>query len=204
MLSSRILVALLVGLFISATVSASPIFDGNFTVGEYYSALNDGDGNEPVIQDDLDIKTVGFDVDDDYFYLGVEVYAGPLATDGGAETMLGQTRFYARFDTGSATDDMLQINLNASGVINVILNGTVLATGDYDVAIGSGGTNSGLELRVDKALLSPLNFTFFGQIDDTGWANDDQIFGAVDIPEPVTLTLMAIGLPLALIRRRRR
>ncbi len=204
MLSSRILVALLVGLFIAATASASPVtFDGNIDVNDsYYATLTDGD--EATVPNDLDIESVGFDLYDGYFWMGVEVYTGPMATDGGDETMLGETKFYARFEAGSGTD-LLIITLDAGVVSEVKLNGTVLTVGDtedYEAMLGS-GVNGGLEIKIDDSLLSPISFTFFGQLDDTGWGNDDQIAGFVEVPEPVTLTLIAIGLPLVLIRRRR-
>ena len=204
MLSSRILVALSVGLFIAATASASPItFDGNIDANDsYYATLTDGD--EATVQNDLDIKSVGFDLSAGYFWMGLEVWDGPVETDGGAESMLGETLFYARFETGSGTD-LLIITLDAGVVSEVELNGGVLTAGlDYEAVLGSGDPTGGLEIKISDTLLAPMNFTFFGQLDDTGFANDDQIDGFVDVPEPVTLTLIAIGLPFVLIRRRRR
>jgi len=204
MLSSRILVVLSVGLFIAATASASPVtFDGDIDANDsYFATLTDGD--EATVQNDLDIKSVGFDLYGGYFWMGLEVWAGPLETDGGAETMLGETFFYARFETGSGTD-MLEIILDAGNVVEVELNGFILTAGvDYEVVLGSSSPTGGLEIKISDTLLAPTSFTFFGQLDDTGWANDDNISGFVDVPEPVTLTLIAIGVPLVLIRRRRR
>ena len=204
MLSSRILVALLVGLFIAATASASPVtFDGNIDVNDsYYAALTDGD--EATVPNDLDIESVSFDLYDGYFWMGVEVYTGPMATDGGPTSIANMTLFYGTFQVAGSDDISLIIILDDSAVSSVLLDGAELVSGtDYDAMLGLGNPTGGLEIKIDDSLLSPISFTFFGQLDDTGWGNDDQIAGFVEVPEPVTLTLIAIGLPLVLIRRRR-
>ncbi len=206
MLSSRFLVALSVGLFISVTASASPIdFDGNIDGDDsYYATVIDLGGNEAVIPDNLDIKSVNFDLYDGYFWMGLEVHGGPVATDGGTTSISDMTLFYGVFQVAGSDDVSLIIILDDGAVSNVLLDGTELVYGThYEAMLGSDNLTGGLEIKIiDGRLLSLTNFTFFGQLDDTGWGNDDQIFGSVDIPEPVTLTLIALGIPLALIRRR--
>ncbi len=204
MLRSRILVVLSVGLFISATASASPVtFDGNIDVNDsYFATLTDGD--EATVQNDLDIKSVGFDLYGGYFWMGLEVYTGPMATDGGPTSIANMTLFYGVFQVAGSDDVNLIVILDEGAVSSVLLDGTELVSGThYEAVLGLGNPTGGLEIKIDDNLLSPMSFTFFGQLDGTGWDNDDQIAGFVEVPEPVTLALIAIGLPLVLIRRRR-
>ena len=206
MLSSRFLLVMSVGVLFAVTASASPVnFDGNIDGNDsYYDTLNDGLTEDPGIQDDLDIKSMGFDLYGGYLWMGLSVWDGPLATDGGVTSIPGLTVFYAVFETGSDSE-LLIITLDDGAVSSVTFNGTNLNSGtDYEAVLGTDETNGGLEIKISDSLLSPLTFNFFGQLDDTGFINDDQIEGFVELPEPMTLALIASGLPLVLIRRRRR
>lgn len=201
MLSSRIMLTLVTPLLVAAMASALPItFDGDINALDSYVAII-VDPNEAGIDDNLDIRGVLFDIDATWFYMGIALHEGPIAIVGDPTSFLGMTISFTEFTPGG----LLVFTLNAGGVVSVDLNGVILAQGiDYDLLIGGPGSDGGVELRIKKDVFGPLNFDVVGQLDGTGFDNDDQFAGFVEVPEPMTMAIIAFGMPLILARRRRR
>ncbi len=193
----------LAGVLLASTpLMATPITVDGLLTGDTYAVQVD-DVNEDYtaiapflgIQDDLDIKAIYLDLDDDWFYLGLETYATPLATDGGANG--DWTLFHNVFDTGSGVS-VLDVAFNG-GSPTVTLDGAILVEGvDYELA-----NDKVLELKISDTLLAPIEFDYTARVDDNGHAADDFVDATVKIPEPTLLALLGVGVPFVARRRRR-
>jgi hypothetical protein len=77
----------------------------------------------------------------------------------------------------------------------------LLAPADYQVSVGVFPYQA-LEVAISKGKMSLISTPYvFVQLDEGGFARDDQIEGVV--PEPATLALLALGGVGVLIRRKR-
>ncbi len=197
---------LALGLLLTAalTVSASAVsFDGNIDSHDdwYYTFV---DGNDVAIENDLDIAVVAFDKNDDWFYMGVAVWNGPLNTSGGDNSLLGMTGIYAQFSNG--IDHQLGVIWRDDVLQHVLLNGVQLDPADYAVSTPGMSPNvgeAGIEIAIKRSLLDLTTFSWVVQIDDFGLSFDDYAAGtAVGIPEPTALAILGLG-SLAVLRRRR-
>lgn len=188
--------------------------DGFFLPGEYSSVIEDV---EPELgyQSNLDIDAMGFrkDTNSGYLHIGLEVQAAPVALNGSANTIAGQTVLFTTLyldEAGAtpgyriiaATDGLTSMLglLEHNGVSwqPVALSGT-----DYDLAFGDAIE---LRLKLDKLAALPDSFRFNAQLDDSGLDPDDQLNGIAVVPLPAAawggLTLMG-ALGARTIRRRR-
>lgn len=200
MLSSKIMIICTTTLLVAAIASALPVtFDGKIDGADNYF-VTVADPNDPGIDDNLDIESLNFDLDASWFYMGIGVWSGPMAVVGDPTSFLGMTLSFTEFIPGG----LLIVTLNGGGLVSTVLNGVTLAEGiDYDVLLGA-GANGGLELRIKESIFSPLFFMVLAQLDGTGGDEDDQVLAFdVFVPEPMTMAVLAIGMPLMLIRRRR-
>ncbi len=206
MFGKRIVTSVVTMLLVAAGASALPIvFDGYITdtpgiSQDFYVAQID-DPNEALVPDNLDIKSVRFDIDDTWFYIGLEVWEGPLSLVGDATSFRNMTLVFSEFTPGGTLD----LTFNIGGLAEVELNGLLLTENvDYEYLLGDPGSTGGLEMKIKKTMFGPLNFDFFAQLDGNGTDPDDQITGTVDVPEPMTLAVLTLGVPIMLAFGRRR
>jgi len=200
-------------LFVSGTALGSPVtVDGDIGVSEYGVSVDDALNEAGLDSASLDIETMYFDEDQtaDFYYVGLEVLSEPIDRDGGSTTMLDMTMLILRLydTTGTSLKYTIRADLWAAGGALLVWDSTntpvVLGAGDYELAGDDGSSINDLELGIKRSVLSDLNGVdspyFRAQLDDTGFASDDQLAG--NIPEPATLALVSLG-GLALLRRRR-
>ncbi len=206
MLSSKSVVVLATMVLVTSMASALPIvFDGYITDAaglnqDFYIAQLD-DVNEAGVPDNLDLKSVRFDIDDTWFYMGLELWEGPLSLVGDPTSFRNMTLAFSEFTPGGTLD----LVVNSGGLAKVELGGVLLVENvDYEYLLGNAGATAGLELRIKKTTFGPLNFDFFAQLDGNGEYQDDQISGTVYVPEPLTMAFVAMGVPLLLARRLRK
>ncbi|HUT57999.1 MAG TPA: hypothetical protein VNA25_09145 [Phycisphaerae bacterium] len=201
----------LIALAMSLSVAeAAPIsFDGQIDANDSYLATITDDAND-VPDDDWDIATARFDLFDGWLWLGLEVQTGPIDTDGDHSSIPEMTCIYGSFDSNWQLNQDFYVLMDANGIQGVQLNGALLTPGvDYFAVLGTGATG-GLEMKIDATKVfgagysTPQSLTFALQLDDTGRHDDDQVYGRVDVPEPMALCLLALGLPIILRRRSRR
>ncbi len=189
------IVTLLVTAVLASGAWALPItVDGNMDAGDnYFFTLVDAD--EPEISQDLDIYQIGFDRDDDWFYMGLETFE-PISTTGSSSSVFGRVGVYMTLADG--LEHSVELVIEDATVIRVLFDDVALSPAEYLVGIGDG-----IELALASSLINMDTFAFIVQLDDFGTQSDDQIIGqAVGIPEPTTLAVLSLG-TLALIRRRR-
>jgi hypothetical protein len=195
---------------LTSPVWAAPFVNGIVLTGEYAVSLPDALGEAGLDNPGLDIRTLEFDRDASWYYMGLTVNTPPLDTDGGStsrwhETIL-KTILYADA-TGTTPAYYLDVVMNAGGVANVNLyDGSftpiLLAPADYQVSVGVVPYQA-LEVAISTLKMSLISTPYvFAQLDDTGNAKDDQIEGMV--PEPATIGLMGLGAAVALLGRRRK
>ena len=193
-----------------SVAQAAPItFDGQIDGSDSYLATITDDAND-VPDDDWDIATARFDLFGGWLWMGLEVQTGPIDPDGDHGSIPEETHIWGSFDTSWQLNQDLRVEMDANGVQTVRLNGTLLTAGvDYYAALGTGATG-GLEMKIDATKVFgagysiPQTLSFILQLDDTGLHPDDQVSGRVDVPEPLTMGLLALGVPIILLRRRRR
>lgn len=190
---------------IAQPVLAFPNVDGLVNPAEYQVAITD-DVAEGLYEGDLDIDAVHFFRDNVGFHLGLTVVDGPISQSGSSASLLGQTVFFSLFyaDEAHATPLYRIITSIQNGFSALLLqahNGVNWATvnlgGQYLLAV-----NQGVELAVPAWAVPnlPQDFHYVGMLDDSGPFPDDII--TAFIPEPASLSLLALGAAVALRRRR--
>jgi len=215
MLNPRhLLAAVVVSAFVAQSALATPVIDGVVNVGEYDFFVQDTPNEVAMdyFNTGLDIDTVYFDEDANWYSLAVTVVAPPLDTDGEPTSFLGETIFIAMLvDDGSSGNDphpayLLGVDMSGTSVeveLEQFVGGTwqdvPLNDPDYDVAVGDA-----LELRISADLLAnlPEDALCQAQLDGTGMGQDDQVQGII-VPEPGALALLGLGTIGLLLRRRR-
>ena len=186
----------------SGTAMATPIVnvDGLFNGSDKYEAtLTDAIGEGAFDSSHLDISSVSFACEGTNFYMGLQVATPDISRVGGSTSLSHRTVFDAFITDGTVFHE-IDVVLTATKA-SVIMDGdpTLLLPTDYTVSVANG-----LEVRINAPDLAALtHFSFSAQLDDTGAAADDQIIGNVTVPEPATMLLAAIGLPMLLRKRRR-
>jgi hypothetical protein len=195
----------------ASAANASPIIDGNVTLGEYAALVPDLDSPSGQYVGNLDIDNLQYDVSNSYYNLALTVVSPPVDQTGGVTSELGQTAFWTIFYNNARTTPYYRVDvvMDSGGVQSFTLyqrsgsrwTPVTLASGDYDYAVGNA-----IEWRIDKSKMPNLAAEayprVFAQLDNTGQAPDDQIEGVV--PEPATLGLLGAGLGASLLLRRRR
>ena len=200
-------------LLVSGTALGSPVtVDGDIGASEYGTSVDDALNEAGLDSASLDIETMYFDEDETagFYYVGLEVLSEPIDRDGGSMTFFGITALFLQLYDNSGTNLLYTVvaQLSAGGGDLLVGEGTntpvPLGAGDYELAGADGSSINDLELGIKRSVLLDLNGVdspyFRAQLDDTGFASDDQLTG--NIPEPATLALGSLG-GLALLRRRR-
>jgi len=203
---------------------ATPIVDGIVGATEYAITLTDpAEPGRDFFNSGLDIHELRFDADavGGSRYVGLSVTDPPFDTNGSDTSFIGSTGVIMYFYADSTTplpSIIMNLAFNALGFIEDLSfyreftgPATYLETDFDEITAGTDyqvATASGMELRISKSAFKVFsgddpNFPSFVrmQLDDTGMHHDDQISG--DVPEPVSLTILAIG-GLAVLRRRRK
>ncbi len=192
--------------------SAAPIVDGIIDAANYYPPLPD---TMPADETGEDYYNTGLDIDNLYFdddpgssvwySLGVEVVNPDIDPDGDPTSILDETWFGITFldsQGGTALHSLLARMRLVGGtptVLEVILDGSILAAADYDADV-----DEALEVSVKQSAMPNMVATPYveAQLDGTGNWRDDQMEGYV--PEPATLGLLGAGAAIAVLVRRRR
>jgi hypothetical protein len=193
------------------SASASVIVDGKMAADEFTSpteyawhVLDQPDPAEAeYIGTGLDISGMCFANAGGQLYLGLRT-ASTLDTDGDPTGFQGSSYFLANF-LDNASNYLYRLRITMAGTATPTVqfyrrqgNSWVsTALSGYTLAIGEC-----LEIALNEADLPllPANAPFQARLDGMGTWMDDQMLGQV--PEPVTLLLLAAGLPLLLRRRR--
>jgi len=185
---------------------AAPVVDGNVTPADAYTLPLNDTLNEPgLASPNMDISSLQYAGDSDWHYFGLTVQANPISVVGGDDT--GSTLFFSIFRDTPTGAAKYQIRIMMGELQSVNLYERVgsswkpvsLASSDFDMAI-----DNALEFKVKKSAMPNLNASQFyvtAQLDDQYINNDDVVSGVV--PEPVTMTFIAIGGIGLAIRRRR-
>ena len=191
----------------ASSVWAVPIVDGNVGGGEYSVVLND---TAPETTDDffnsgLDIQALHFDNSSGSYWMGLPVVNPPIDTNGDPTSFLFMTIFDLIFFDNSGTTPSYLVAVDMSGAtVSVALAAwgpgwtpVPLLASDFNVSVANG-----LELRINQSKMGSLaaNPYVRAQLDGVGSWDDDQLVGVV--PEPATLSLLALG-GLAMLARRR-
>lgn len=195
----------LVFCLIARPALAFPNVDGLINPGEYQIAITD-DAAEGLYEGNLDIDSVYFFRDNVAVHLGLTVVDGPISQNGSSGSLLGQTILFSLFYADEAlTQPLYRIITNIQDGFSALLlqahNGVNWST------VGLGGqylldVDAGVELAVPAWAMAnlPDSFYYVGMLDDSGPYPDDMI--AAFIPEPASVSLLALG-ALAMVRRRR-
>jgi hypothetical protein len=197
---------------LTSPVLAAPFVNGVVLTGEYSVSLVDALGEVGLDNPGLDIRTLEFDRDASWYYMGLTVNTPPLDTDGGStsrwhKTILNTILYADATGTMGMEAYYLDIVMDVGGVVSVSLyDGSStpipLAPADYQVSVGVFPYQA-LEVAISTAKMSLISTPYvFAQLDDTGYAKDDQIEGVV--PEPATLCLLGIGAATVLVSRRKK
>lgn len=189
---------------IASPAFAFPNVDGVVNPAEYDVAITD-DAGETLYQGDLDIDHVYFFADNVAYHLGLDVIDAPVSQSGSASSVMGQTILFSLFFADEAMTQPLYriITSIQAGYAALLLqahNGVswqqVALGGQYLLEVADG-----IEMALPAWSMPALanGFYYRGQLDDSGSDADDNITGFV--PEPATLSLLALG-GAVLLRRR--
>ncbi len=184
--------------FVTGAVASPITFDGTVDAGDTYPAWIDDPAEGVFGSDGLDIDGVGFDEIAGWLYIGVDT-VGQFDRDGGPTAFPQVTQFLFRLNDGSQTHTYM-----------MLIDGGAIAMFEGITPILAGWTAqiaNDLEIRLDTTVLMPgfdhHDFFFQARLDNSDYYADDVIAGDIGIPEPTTMSLLAIG-SLAALRRRSR
>jgi hypothetical protein len=200
-------------LLLVSNAAAAPITDGSVGGVEYAVAVPDMLGPETGFDSNhLNIDKMFFDKDADpngFYYVGLTVVDPPVDSNGGATSRTHRTVMELDLSLSSGGNQLylVQVELRGSSSLlrvsdanNNFSDVPLVSGADYFIAVGDA-----LEFKILQSkmpLEGPVAAPFFSaMLSDDGFANDDQMEGT--IPEPMTLGLVALGLPLLAWRRRR-
>ncbi len=207
----RTLGAILAVGLLAVSANAAIIVDGNLSGADSYivpaNTLVDSDpAVSPAYPVGLDIDTLDFAVDGDSLYV-LLLTKTPFSrqTTG---TMFDEVTFTLLFsDDGQAADIGVVVeNLDTPNATASVYdaNGGLLMT--VTELAGFVATDTGLEFRIPTAVLSAMPDVpqVYAKLDNGGEEPDDILTGQFTyIPEPATMSLLALGGLVALRRRRR-
>jgi len=185
---------------------AAPVIDGNVTPADAYTiALNDTLNEVGLASANMDISSLQYAGDSQWHYFGLAVQADPISVIGGDDA--GSTLFFSIFRDAPTGAAKYQLRIMMGELQSVNLYERVgstwkavsLASSDFDLAV-----DNGLEFKIKKTAMPNLSVPQFyvtAQLDDQYINNDDVVSGFV--PEPVTMTFIAVGGIGLAVRRRR-
>jgi len=217
--SGKLLVTVLgIALFSSVGFGAVLDVDGNVNTAHYDITFTDTDiPGEPFAGTGLDIDTVSWGVApgaspaDSWYTLGMTVVAPPINTTGdGSLGPLSRTSAVLTLSQGGSDKYLIQATMLAGTVLDVLMvdisgptPAIVPLTAPTDLQYK---VDNGLELAIKAskfANLSPVSpFDFNLLFEGGGIIRDDIITGRV--PEPATMSMLAVGGLIGLARRRKR
>jgi len=184
----------------------TPILDGAVSLGEYdFVAFDDPNDNDAgIYESGLDIEKVGITLDANALYVALSTET-PFDPNGSDAHSWGQTwvrmRFFDSNVSGPLKHDML-LMVQGGGPNNFLLlmDGSIKVQGTHYWT----GLGDAFEFKLDRSQLLPSlgdTFAFGMHLDDTGEDQDDYI--AAFVPEPATVSLLAMAGVVVLHRRRR-
>ena len=204
-----------VSLLLLPGFASAAVVDGtiNISPDEYMGVLVDANGES--YDPGMDIDKLYLDADLTYAYLGITVedyLAVPQQFSFSGSIASSLTNVVVEMYADSSMTNLLHslslVMMNAGGtptMVMALLDYAPLSASDYQFAVGSGaGLTGAFEVGIKNSLLPNVTGPGFiyVRLDDWGSNPDDEITGDF-VPEPATISLLAIG-GLAMLKRRRK